>query len=108
MLLHPGYVRTDMTSWEGNIDTQTCVKGEGAGRGAGVCGMPGPLLRRHAALPGCATCSFCVCHAEQRWTTSVSSATLCALPGAGLLAVLESDRQLNGKWYAFDGKEVPW
>ena len=29
-------------------------------------------------------------------------------PPAGLLAVLESDRELNGKWYAFDGKEVPW
>lgn len=28
VLLHPGYVRTDMTGWEGNIDTQTCVKGE--------------------------------------------------------------------------------
>lgn len=52
VLLHPGYVRTDMTGWEGSIDTQTCVE--------------------------------------------------------GLLAVLESDRQLNGRWYDFAGKEVPW
>ncbi|PRW55919.1 hypothetical protein C2E21_5144 [Chlorella sorokiniana] len=52
VLLHPGYVRTDMTGWNGNIDTQACVK--------------------------------------------------------GLLAVLESDRELNGKWYAFDGKVIPW
>lgn len=28
VLLHPGYVRTDMTGWHGLIDTQTCVKGE--------------------------------------------------------------------------------
>lgn len=70
--------------------------------------MAGPLLRNATALPGCAAGNVCVCHAEQRWTTADSSATLCALPVAGLLAVLESDRQLNGRWYAFDGKEVPW
>ncbi|KAL4440648.1 hypothetical protein ABPG77_000357 [Micractinium sp. CCAP 211/92] len=52
VLLHPGYVRTDMTGWEGNIDVETCVE--------------------------------------------------------GLLAVLESDRELNGRWYDFAGKEVPW
>ncbi len=28
VLLHPGYVRTDMTGWHGLIDAQTCVKGE--------------------------------------------------------------------------------
>lgn len=27
---------------------------------------------------------------------------------AGLLAVLESDRELNGRWWAWDGKEIPW
>ncbi len=28
---------------------------------------------------------------------------------SGLLAVLEKPlRELNGRWYAFDGKEIPW
>lgn len=27
---------------------------------------------------------------------------------AGMLAVLEGDAPLNGNWYAFDGKVVPW
>eukprot|EP00878_Enallax_costatus_P003038 GHUV01003236.1.p1 GENE.GHUV01003236.1~~GHUV01003236.1.p1 ORF type:complete len:275 (+),score=57.26 GHUV01003236.1:505-1329(+) len=27
---------------------------------------------------------------------------------SGMLAVLESSKPLNGHWYAFDGKEIPW
>lgn len=27
---------------------------------------------------------------------------------SGMLAVLEGDKPLNGHWYAFDGKEIPW
>ncbi|GAB4820966.1 hypothetical protein N2152v2_008012 [Parachlorella kessleri] len=52
VLLHPGYVRTDMTGGQGLIDVDESV--------------------------------------------------------SGLISVLESDRPLNGKWYAFDGKEIPW
>ncbi|GAB4820963.1 hypothetical protein N2152v2_008009 [Parachlorella kessleri] len=52
VLLHPGYVRTDMTGWQGLV-------------------------------------------------TAEASA-------AGLLHVLESGRPLNGRWYAYDGKEIPW
>jgi hypothetical protein len=29
----------------------------------------------------------------------------CAL---GMLGVLESGKPLNGKWYDFAGKEIPW
>jgi hypothetical protein len=27
---------------------------------------------------------------------------------SGMLSVLESGRQLQGRWYAWDGKEIPW
>ena len=27
---------------------------------------------------------------------------------SGLLGVLESGKPLNGQWYAYDGKVVPW
>ena len=27
---------------------------------------------------------------------------------AGMLAVLEGAKPLAGRWYAFDGKEIPW
>lgn len=27
---------------------------------------------------------------------------------AGMLGVLESGRELNGQWYDFAGKEIPW
>lgn len=52
VLLHPGYVRTNMTGGNGLIDVDTSV--------------------------------------------------------SGMLAVLESDRELNGRWYDFAGKEIPW
>lgn len=52
VLLHPGFVRTDMTGQQGLIDASQCV--------------------------------------------------------AGLLGVLESGKELNGHWYDFQGKEIPW
>lgn len=52
VLLHPGWVKTDMTGMTGLIDTHTCV--------------------------------------------------------AGLLGVLESDKPLQGHWYDYAGKEIPW
>ena len=49
VLLHPGYVRTDMTEWHGNIDTQTCVKGARTGWGpVGAEGGGGRRTRRTA------------------------------------------------------------
>ena len=27
---------------------------------------------------------------------------------AGLISVLESERPLNGHWYDYAGKEIPW
>ena len=27
---------------------------------------------------------------------------------AGILSVLESGKELNNKFYAYDGKEIPW
>jgi len=27
---------------------------------------------------------------------------------SGMLSVLESSRPLSGRWYAWDGKEIPW
>lgn len=27
---------------------------------------------------------------------------------AGMLSVLEGSKPLAGRWYAFDGKEIPW
>lgn len=52
VLMHPGYVITEMTGGNGLIDTNTCVK--------------------------------------------------------GLLGVLEGDKELNGRWYDYSGKVVPW
>ncbi|CAG9466601.1 unnamed protein product [Pedinophyceae sp. YPF-701] len=52
VMLHPGYVRTNMTGGNGLIDVDECV--------------------------------------------------------SGLISVLESDRELNGRWYDFAGKEIPW
>lgn len=52
VLLHPGYVATDMVGGNGLIDSKTSVE--------------------------------------------------------GMLRVLESGKPLNGRWWAWDGKEVPW
>lgn len=52
VLLHPGYVRTDMVNGQGLIDVNESVE--------------------------------------------------------GMLSVLENDRELNGEWYAFNGKNIPW
>ena len=96
-----------MTAWHGNIDTATCVEGAagrgGAGQGSGAGLQAGSgggrqlnlrQLRRRGTL----------CELAQ--APSPNSTTRHTL--AGLLAVLESDRELNGRWYAWDGKEVPW
>lgn len=52
VLLHPGYVMTDMNGGYGYIDCETSV--------------------------------------------------------SGMIRVLESNKDLQGTWYAFDGKEIPW
>jgi hypothetical protein len=36
------------------------------------------------------------------------AARVCVHSSAGLLGVLEGDKELNGRWYDYSGKVVPW
>lgn len=36
------------------------------------------------------------------------AARVCVCLSAGLLGVLEGDKELNGRWYDYSGKVVPW
>jgi NAD(P)-dependent dehydrogenase (short-subunit alcohol dehydrogenase family) len=124
VLLHPGYVKTDLTGAPGAPAGRRpgCWLRAGRPRScpeaaiAGVCQRklnywPAAGCRRSAALhsvcPWAAgvnrRCTFLAgpCAGGQGWITVDESAD-------GMMAVLESGRELNGRFFGFNGEQIPW
>lgn len=113
-----------MTGWEGNIDTETCVKGGWAHNllcaNRWITPPHVQHLRRQPETEHWSTvcvgvgrcqgsaCSIASHPAPSAWPVRDQNSSHFGPRPAGLLAVLESDRELNGRWYDFAGREVPW
>jgi NAD(P)-dependent dehydrogenase (short-subunit alcohol dehydrogenase family) len=106
VLMHPGYVRTDLTGGPPPGSTgglghllvscpsrQHYHAGRHAGRGSEEC----CTLVMPASLTACWSC-----RADGNGWIDVDEST------DGIMSVLESGRELNGRFYGYDGAEIPW